>query len=212
VDEVSFEDFEPIMPYPICPHCGTTQQLDERTYGRYKGPITCYACKGRYTVEFAGELFRDLLGQNQRSLQGNGGVMISPPQPLGDQTLLLGLSSPPLPTEMYRAFADAVTGLATSPPTMVAVLCRYIVQSALLIKGIPDEPPAKMVNLAAQRSLLSEMALQSCRAAVFMGGKGAHPQQDWVYQVGLDDAKQAVLATKRVLLELFNPDAVQDAI
>ena len=211
-DEVIAKDIVPIMPYPICPHCGTAQTLDQRTYGRWKGVVTCYECKGRYEVEFAGTLVKTYMGQIGRSLQGYGGVMVTSPKPLGDQTLLVGLSSPPIPPEVYRDFEDAVSGLATSPPRMVAVHCRHIVQQALLLKGVPDRPPEEMVNIARQKDWLSEIALRSCRAAVFLGGKGAHPQQIWTDQVGPDEAKQSVLTTKRVLLELFNPDAAQNAL
>ena len=201
--EVITEDFEPIMPYPDCPHCGARKELSLTDYGHYEGPVTCYECKGRFHIEY---------GTRRPSLLGpvHGGELLSPPRPLGDQTLLVGLSSPPIPTEMYRDFQDAVTGLATSPPRMVAVHCRHIVQQALLLKGVADRPPEEMVNIARQKDWLTEIALRSCRAAVFLGGKGAHPQQNWKDQVGPDEAKLAVLATKRVLQDLFNPSVVQD--
>jgi hypothetical protein len=69
-----------------------------------------------------------------------------------------------------------------------------------------------MVDIAAARtpSLLSPLAIRQCKAATFMGGKAGHPQDNWVENVTPDDAKQALLATKRVLLELFYPEGLRN--
>ena len=205
VDEVIDKELVPIMPYPKCPHCGSQQILSDYTYAFYEGSITCGNCKGLYEVTFGDRWGTVAGGLRTRLTDGRGVTLLSPPKPLGDETLLIGLSSPPIPGELYRDFGEAVTGLATSPPRLVAVHCRYIVQRALVMKHIPDKPVQEMINIARQKSLLSEMALQSCRAAAFIGGKGAHPQEHWMDQVGPDDAKQAVLVTKRVIQDLFNP-------
>ena len=47
------------------------------------------------------------------------------------------------------------------------------------------------------------MAYRNCMAAVFMGGKAAHKQADPLDEVIRDDARQALLATRAVLGELF---------
>ena len=39
------------MPLPRCYHCAHEEELDPRTYGYYKGPVTCQRCKKRYYVE-----------------------------------------------------------------------------------------------------------------------------------------------------------------
>ncbi len=88
------------------------------------------------------------------------------------------------------------------------MLCRYAVQRALLLKDIREDKPETMVNIARRRDLLSEIAVRNCRAAVFMGDKAGHPQSDPLDNITDADAKQALLATRRVLLELFNPAGV----
>ena len=62
-----------------------------------------------------------------------------------------------------------------------------------------------MVERARSQGLLSEMAYRNCMATVFMGGKAAHPQADPLDEVVRDDARQALLATRAVLRELFRP-------
>jgi hypothetical protein len=68
-----------------------------------------------------------------------------------------------------------------------------------------------MVNIAAAKNppLLSTLADRQCKAATFIGRKGGHPQRNWIENVTSDDAKQALLVTKRVLLELFHPDGLR---
>ena len=213
---------EPIVPNPRCPHCAKPQELDQLTYAYYKGQVRCGDCKGDYEVNL-GDVFETQVkqemiagmpmgaGKRERVRMTNGGItLLSQPRALGDFTLLLGLSTPPVPEELYHDFQDAVTALATSPPRFVAVGCRYIVQRALILKQIPDMRPEDMINKAKGLGLLSEMGYRNCMAAVFLGGKGGHPSEHWTEQIGPDEAKEAVLVTKRVLLELFNPSAVKD--
>ena len=197
------------MPYPICPHCGTPQVLDARTYGHYKGPVTCGHCQGKYHVALGDDFNAGMLFG-----RGPGGVLLSAPRPLGDPELLKALTAPTIPGPLYRDFAEAARCLEMDVPRATTMLCRHAIQRALLLKGVADDQPEKMVNVAWQQEILSPMAHRQCSAAVFMGGKGSHPQSDWADQIGADEAKQALLVTKRVLLELFNPDpgAVQDAL
>lgn len=207
---VPTDELRPIMPYPRCPHCGDMQILIDSTYAFYKGVITCGACKGRYEVSFGDRYMNDFLAPTGQRLltDGRGTTLLSPPTPLGDPELLKDLPVPLVPKELYQDFSDAVAGLGTSPPRLVAVACRYTVQRALILKGIPDREPQEMVNIARQKQIISEMAFRQCSSAIFMGGKGGHPQQHWTEQVGPNDAKQAVLATRRIILELFNSAAL----
>lgn len=195
---------EPIMPLPPCPHCGQLQILDVDTFRYFEGKLTCHACKGRYHVRFGDVRGTDGWGLPTNMTQG-GITMLSEPKPLGDPELLKGLDVPAVPKELYQDFEDAVNGLGNSPARAVAVLCRYAVQRALMLKGVPDEAPEKMVNIARQKVLISEKAMRQAMAAVFLGGKGAHPQSHWTEQVEENDAKQAVLVTRTFLIELFIP-------
>jgi hypothetical protein len=194
---------EDIILRPKCPNCGAEQNLEKSNYLYYKGDIVCDKCKCRFYVEFGGFL--------------NGELLLKPPKILEmpdkiDPKLLKGLKVDSIPKELYGVYEDAARCLGAGVPKGAAVLCRYVIQWALMLKGIPDKRPEEMINIAIGKSppLLSPLADKQCKAATFMGGKGGHPQANWVENVTSDDAKQALLVTKRVLLELFYPDGLRN--
>ena len=185
------------MPVPECPHCANPHKLDARTYGFYKGPVTCRTCKKRFYVEFGDESGPDWNGYVQ------GGQLLAPIRPVGNPELLEPLQGLPIPQSIIKDFEDAGHCLDYGIPRAAAVMCRSAVQGALFEKGIPEAAPQDMVNNAKGNKALSEMVYRLCMAAVFLGGKGAHPQESWLDKIGDQDAIQALLVTQRVLLELF---------
>ncbi len=170
------------MPLVTCSGCGT--QVEIPTSRKYDGVVACKGCRQKISVTIA-----------------NGEVVKS--APAIDRELLEGLTTPPIPADLYADYEDAVRCLGCGVPRAAAVMCRYTVQHALLARGAADGPPDKMVNAARQRGLLSEKAFRMCSTAVFIGGKGAHPQEQPADEVTNDDAKNSILATKTVLRELF---------
>ncbi len=172
-DKISPEEYVPIMPMPRCPHCGIEVSLNLRDYGHYKGPITCWKCRNKFNVSY---------GDNPRSLSGmmgghgEGGVLLEPPRPVGDPALLEGLTATVVPEAIFRDYAEANRCLEFNVPRPAAVLCRHAIQQSLILKGVPDRPISEMINTAHAKGLLSTMARNSCNAAIFIGGKAAHPQ------------------------------------
>lgn len=180
-----------VMPYPICPNCGYHWTLDSDTYNGYEGPIACRQCRTKFRIKISEEAF---------PLQEKV-VWI---HPMVDTELLEGLVGPKMPQEIYDDYEAALYCFGAGvPPRAVAVMCRYTIQHALIVKGIPEDAPEKMLNVARSKGVLSQTAANQAHASVFMGGKGGHPQGHWVDEVSPEDAKQAVLFTKRVLVELF---------
>jgi hypothetical protein len=190
------------MILPKCPNCGSQQILSESTYAFYRGDIVCPDCKCRYYVEFGGGFTGTFLEKPPKILEMPDKI---------DPKLLEGLTVSSIPKELYAVYKDAARCLGAGVPRGAAVLCRYVVQLALILKGIPDKRPEEMVNIATAKTppLLSTLASRQCKAATFMGGKAGHPQANWVENITTDDAKQALLVTKRVLLELFYPDGLR---
>ncbi|MCE2465664.1 MAG: DUF4145 domain-containing protein [Dehalococcoidia bacterium] len=137
-----------------------------------------------------------------------GGQLLAPIRPIGNPDLLEGLQELGIPQGILKDFEDASHCVDYGMPRAAAVMCRSAVQGALLAKGIPDDQPQSMVNKARNCGILSEMVKQLCTVAVFLGGKGGHPQADWTDQIGHQEAQQALLVTHRVLLELFPSDGL----
>ena len=183
------------MPTPYCPTCGAEQYLDKDTYDGYKGPVTCGACKFPYEVTIS--TAHSVTGFRQPAR------LTSPPRSVIPAEMLEEI--PRVPGKIWPTLVSAARCLAFNEPLAAAVLCRRVVQHALLAVGLEDGPPTKMVDQARSQGLLSEMAYRNCMAAVFMGGKAAHPQADPLDEVTRDDARQALWATRAALREMFRP-------
>lgn len=89
-------------------------------------------------------------------------------------------------------------------------MTRYAIQAALLDHGIPDLPVMDMVNKASHDGLLSTIAASRCRAVVFLGNSGGHPQVELIRRIGADDAVEGLRLARRVLLELYEPASITD--
>lgn len=187
------------MPLPKCPFCAHEEEFDSRTYGYYKGPVTCELCKKRYYVEFGNRSGPEWNGVEV------GGELLAPIRPVGNPALLEDLEDANIPESILRSFKEASTCSDYGVPRGAAVLCRIAIQEALLHHGVPDKRPEEMVNIARSKGILSEMTYRLCLASVLLGGRGAHPQQHWLDEIGDQEAQQALLVTRRVLLDLFPP-------
>ena len=181
------------MPIPYCPTCGAKQHLDNDTYDGYEGPVTCGACRFPYEVTIS--TAHPYMGPRQPAR------LTSPPKAVVPPELLEEI--PRVPGKTWQNLVSAARCLAFNEPLAAAVLCRHVIQDALLAVGLEDGPPDKMVERARRQGLLSEMTYRNCKATVFIGGKAAHPQADPLDEVTRDDARQALLATRTVLRELF---------
>lgn len=194
------EDFTPIMPYPICPHCGYQLSLNLKDYGHFTGPTTCFSCKGKLHISYGD----DPKSMSARLGRGDGGVLLSPPRPIGDPALLKTLKSPIIPKALYQDFEEAARCLEFDVPRATAMLCRHVIQHALILKDIPDEKGiSSMIRAAYQQKIISEAAFRQCEATIFFGNKSAHPQEEWTNQIGAREARSALELTQRILLELF---------
>ncbi len=195
--DISQEEFDPIVPNPVCPHCHTENVLDKNTYGFYKGPVPCLHCPEAYMVHFSNPPGTPI---SQRLI---GGYMVSPVRPIGDPVFLDDLDGYTIPAAVRRDFRDAVFCRDYQLPRQAAGTCRYVIQRALLEKGVGDDTPMKMVNKARHDKLLSEITSRLCQAAVFLGSKGSHPPDDYWDEIGNDEATLALVLTRRILTELF---------
>lgn len=214
IDLTKHSDFEAIMPYPKCPHlhCGSAQVLDATTYAYWDGILVCDSCGRMFKLRFGDKYAASPVFGSMRHVitDGRGITLLSGPEPIGDPELLRGLSAPPVPKDVFDDFQEAVMCLTTGSPRGAAMLCRHVVQHVLLLHDIPDSAPERMLNIAASRTpaVLSEVALRLCRAITFIGGKASHPQANITQTINESDARQGLLATRRVLLELYDPEGI----
>ncbi len=185
-----------IMPFPTCPKCGNMITIDRNTYPDGEHVTACYFCKTQYRMKLATPIGVFAQANLQKV------VWL---KPLVDTDLLEGLMKPTVPKEIYNDFESTLYCFGAGvPPRAVAVMCRYTIQHALILKGIPENRDMKeMIDIAGSKNILSEIAVKQSQAIRFIGGKGAHPQEHWTLEIMPEDAKQAVLFAKRVLIELW---------
>jgi hypothetical protein len=160
--------------------------LDTVTYFMYQGLIVCPHCKFKNMMTFSnGHLLgaKPLLEEKYLLVEAN----TIPEQPVGD-------------------YLEATECLSVGAYKAAAVMMRRAIQGALLIKGIPDQRPGKMIDDARYKhNLLSEKQHHLATTVTFFGGKGGHPADTEINKVGEIEASNGLWVTKVLLLALFPP-------
>ena len=203
------------LSYPLvrirCPYCDRVMVFPLPEYAFYDGNIGCEHCHrkshlriGGYYNSYGGTLdTSEPVWIGGRSVT-TGGRLLSI-EPVVPTEIVVG-DSDKIPDGPRQDLESAVRCLEIGEFRATAMLCRRCVQSALKIKGIPENGPSKMINTARQRGTLSELARRQSDAVTFMGDKAAHPLDDPLLNLVESDARQGLRMVRRVLLELFEPD------
>ena len=169
----------------ICHDCTKLINLPWSTYYNYKGPIRCPSCKSRMDVEI-------VTGELRKSI----------PLDTIKPEFVSGLHNG-IPEQPRNDYLEAVTCHTYHAYKASAVLARCSIQGALLVKGVPDDTPMKMIQWALSHNLLKPKQAHLATTVTFFGGKGAHPQDSELNSVGELEATQGLLVTKELLIALF---------
>ncbi len=175
-----------IMPQPRCHSCGYIVLLDNFTYWNYTGRLTCSHCTGIMFIRVEKGELKDT-------------------EPLPESKHILHARSE-IPESVRSDYTEALICLLAQAWKASAVMTRCTIQGALLIKGIPDQQPMKMVNDAYHKhGLLSESQHRMASTVTFFGGRGAHPQEQLINEVGELQASSGLAITKVLLEALWPP-------
>lgn len=194
-----------------CPYCDATMAFRLPEYEFYEGVVGCEHCHRRSDVHIGG-YYRSSIGVTLSTTEPKwvrgepviGGRLISV-QAAVPADLALDISQK-VPAELRQDLASAVKCFEMGEHRATAMLCRRIVQAALKIQGIREDLPTRMINVARQQGVLSELARKQSDAVTFMGNKAARPQDDPLLHLGASDTRQGLQMVRRLLLELFDPD------
>ena len=194
-----------------CPYCDSGMAFSLPEYEFYQGVVGREHCHRKSNIRIGG-YYRSSIGHTMstteprwnRGTAVTGGRLISV-DAVVPADLALGISNK-VPTELWKDLESAVKCFEIGEIRATAMLCRRCVQSALKIQGIPEGPPTRMINIARQREVISELAKRQSDAVTFMGDKAAHPQDDPLLHLSQSDTRQGLQMVKRILLELFDPD------
>ena len=195
-----------------CPYCDNMMEFPLPEYAFHVGTVGCEHCHRKSRLRIGG-YYNDIYSGTKATSQPvwRGGRYLTPGgrllsiEPVVSPELVVGYSRE-IPDGPRQDLESAVRCLEIGEFRASAMLCRRCVQSALKIKGIPEDAPSKMINIARQRGTLSELAKKQSDAVTFMGDKAAHPLDDPLLELGQSDIRQGLQMVRRILLELFDPD------
>ena len=194
-----------------CPYCDASMTFSLPEYEFHKGVVGCEHCHRKSDLRIGG-YYRGWANSTLRTTEPvwdngvpiSGGRLLSI-KPVVPVEMVLGVSKK-IPAELRQDIDSAVKCFEIAEYKATAILCRRCVQSALKNRGIPEDSPSRMVNIARQRGVLSELAKKQSDAVTFMGNKAAHPQDDPLLDLSKSDVLQGLQMVRRILLELFDPD------
>ena len=218
----SVEEERQFVPDVRCPHCSGFMKFPLPEYEFWEAVEVCEHCGRRSRVRIGGSVIvpSRIAGQpnqyeeftkpqlhprTREELPGGRLLSIESAAPV---ETVRGLNSPPIPLEPYEAAQEAIKSLEIGAYRAAASMSRYTIQSALLDKGTPDRRPMDMVNYARQHNLVSDIVVSRCRAIVYIGNSGAHPQADVLKNIGRQDAIEGLRLMRRVLLEIYDPQSL----
>ena len=166
-----------------CPYCDASMAFSMPEYEFYKGIVGCEHCHrksnlriGGYHRGWDGSAIKMTDPVWNRGVPIHGGRLLSI-EPVVPTELALGIS-PKIPAELRQDLDSAIRCFEIGEHRATAMLCRRCIQSALKIQGVPEGSPTKMINIAKQQGVISEVAKKQSDAVTFMGNKAAHPQDD----------------------------------
>jgi len=115
-----------------------------------------------------------------------------------------------IPEQPLGDYEEALACLTSRAWKASAVMARRAIQGALLEKGVQDAPPRKMIDDARNKhAMFTEKQHQLAMTVTFFGGKGAHPEDSEINDVGDIEASNGLWVTKALLLALFPPAATE---
>ena len=222
--ESNAEEAKQYVPDVVCLYCHQEIHIPANTYAFFAGEIGCARCSRKHKVEIGGyDPPRSPYGggasgrgkpatvpyfDSSGRLWTKGQGLLLSIEPIAPIEVVQGLKSPPVPEEPYRAVQGAIKCLEINEYESSAGRSRFAIQAALLEKGIPDMNVTAMVGRAENMKMLSAIAVSRCKACIFIGNSGSHPQVELIRRIGPEDALEGLRLARRVLLELYDPASI----
>lgn len=190
------------MLYPKCPSCGSSQELDEKTYWGLGAEMSSTSLRcNNVDCKALIELKLKIDAIIVRNRRNRFHTLAADPSLAIDPELVAGMSN--VLDKIVREHEESIELLSMRKYRATIIASRYVIQSALLFKGLDDDRPETMVYRARSQNLISEKTYRNCKAVVFSGGKAGHPRSDLRDEITENDASQSLHMTRSILNELF---------
>ena len=173
------------VPDVQCLSCATVIYLEEKTYKNYQGQVICSECK------------------QQQAVVIQQGSLITASQIRDVYEPIRDILAYDVPQGILVDLAEAAIDLGAICFKSCVVMCRRVVQAALLEQGIADDKLSKMIEDAKNKQLFDESLYQTAKAIGFFGNSGAHPLDQELRKVESLEASLALQVTKRFLQAIY---------
>ncbi|MEM4056651.1 MAG: DUF4145 domain-containing protein [Thermoplasmatales archaeon] len=109
-----------------------------------------------------------------------------------------------LPPEVFSDIVEASKCLNIGASKAAIVMARRALEQALIIKGAKkNDNLLDQIDDIKQKKLLSDSDAHLAHGIRYLGNYGAHPEDDLLKDVNLDDAKLAFQVVSKILKNLF---------
>jgi hypothetical protein len=112
---------------------------------------------------------------------------------------------PNVPAEVYRDYVEAVRAANIGAPRASVSMSRRALQSALKQKGAKTENLHDQIEELAASGHLTQATKSLAHGIRYFGNFGAHPANDILEDVRLEDAKLSLQVLRKVLKEMYGP-------
>lgn len=109
-----------------------------------------------------------------------------------------------MPAEVYEDYLEAVKAVNIGAPKASLSMSRRALQAALKHKGATAENLYDQIEELKVSHLLTDATSNLAHGIRQFGNFGAHPSDDMLERVDLEDAKLALNVLRKVLRELYN--------
>ncbi len=101
-----------------------------------------------------------------------------------------------LPEALESDFREALACLEANAPNASAMMCRRLVSRLAVTNGADTEATTgPQLDFLKKRHIIGDDVYQAAKLVKVLGDEGAHPPDE----VTMDEARQAVSATKEIL-------------
>jgi len=179
----------------LCPHCDTKCSF----YGTGSGDnfaLYCNSCKKGVYFRFDGDFY---LEEDYPDL-----VHLTDDRVKDSYPRAVVTADPAIPEEIADDFKEAKKCISVEAKKATVTMCRRVLQNVCISKGC--DPKTDLVNqideLEAKRIINPSMK-EVAHTIRKIGNWGAHPQDDPLKDVTLDDASELLKFTSEFLDEVF---------
>jgi hypothetical protein len=164
-----------------CPICANQHPLDPYVYANYKGEVRCWDCKALLSISF------------------NDGDLQSTPKIISKISAELKY----VPTNILHDLNEAEMCFSIKATTACVILCRRALESVCVDKKAIGSTLYDQIKDLLEKGLISKDTFQYFEEIRLFGNYGAHPTNDLLDDVSIEDAEIALEITTHIIKHIY---------